>query len=98
MTINLHPDEREALIALAEQERRDARAQAALLIRYELQRRGYLPAGKPDATQREPAEVEAGAGSGPAPVSMSGGRPRPSDPSRVPGVMDPFAQRAADDV
>ena len=42
--ITLCQDEREALITLAKQERRDPRQQAALCIRYELTRRGLLPA------------------------------------------------------
>lgn len=43
MTVTLHQDEREALITLAQRERRDPRAQAAVLIRRELERIGLLP-------------------------------------------------------
>lgn len=43
MTVSLQQDERDALIVLAEHERRDPRAQAAMLIRRELERRGLLP-------------------------------------------------------
>lgn len=43
VTITLEDTEKEALIALAMKERRDPRAQAALLISRELQRRGLLP-------------------------------------------------------
>ena len=39
MTVTLHQEEREALITLAERERRDPRQQAALCIRRELERR-----------------------------------------------------------
>mgnify|MGYP001249560021 CR=1 FL=1 len=42
ITVTLAADEREALRALAFQERRDTRQQAALLIRRELERRGLL--------------------------------------------------------
>jgi hypothetical protein len=40
--VMLREDEREALEILAEHERRDPRAQAALLIRRELERQGYI--------------------------------------------------------
>ena len=43
LTISLREQERTALRALAEQEFRDPRAQAALIIRQELERRGLLP-------------------------------------------------------
>lgn len=43
ITINLFENERNALLELAQQERRDIRAQAAFLIRDELQRLGLLP-------------------------------------------------------
>lgn len=43
ITITLRAEERDALHRLAETERRDPRAQAALLIRHELERRGLLP-------------------------------------------------------
>lgn len=46
MTIMLQQDERKALIALALDERRDPRQQAALIIRRELENLGLLrPAG-----------------------------------------------------
>ena len=54
ITVNLYPNEREALIALARQERRDPRQQAALCIRRDLERHGLLPA---DDRQVEPQEV-----------------------------------------
>lgn len=47
ITVTLAADEREALRALAFQERRDTRQQAALLIRHELERRGLLTADNP---------------------------------------------------
>lgn len=50
ITVTLAADERDALRLLAQQERRDARLQAAVIIRRELQRRGLLPADDmPDA-------------------------------------------------
>ena len=52
ITVTLAADEREALRALALQERRDTRQQAALLIRRELERRGLL------AADYCPAEVQ----------------------------------------
>jgi len=42
ITVNLQQDEREALVVLAEQERRDLRQQAAVILRQELERRGLL--------------------------------------------------------
>ena len=42
--VTLQEDEREALRAIAQRERRDPRAQAALMIRRELEREGLLPA------------------------------------------------------
>ena len=44
LVISLDGDERDALVRLAERERRDPRAQAALMIRRELERQGLLPA------------------------------------------------------
>ena len=44
ITVTLTTQERDALRALAEKELRDTRAQAALIIREELQRRGLLEA------------------------------------------------------
>lgn len=41
--INLRADEKDALLELADREFRDPRAQAALIIRTELERRGLLP-------------------------------------------------------
>jgi hypothetical protein len=46
ITITLYADERAALVKLAEVERRDPRAQAALIIRNELQRVGVLAVGE----------------------------------------------------
>lgn len=43
-TVNLWPEEREAIIKLAESERRYPGDQAALIIRRELERLGLLPA------------------------------------------------------
>lgn len=45
MTVSLRQEEREALLALAEQERRDPRQQAAVLIRQELERYGLIQSG-----------------------------------------------------
>lgn len=57
ITVTLEADERDALKALAQQERREARLQAALIIRRELQRRGLLPA---DGMADDPAPVGGG--------------------------------------
>jgi len=58
ITITLYADERSALVRLAEIERRDPRAQAALIIRNELRRSGLLPASEPTsvAAISQPAE------------------------------------------
>ena len=56
ITVTLAADERDALRLLAQQERRDARLQAAVIIRRELQRRGLLPAD--DAPDARPAREE----------------------------------------
>ena len=53
ITVTLQQDEREALVKLAQRERRDPRAQAAVILRRELERRGLLP---PD----QQAQVQAG--------------------------------------
>lgn len=42
ITLTLTPEEKAALIALAKQERRDPRYQAAIEIRQALERAGYL--------------------------------------------------------
>ena len=42
--ITLKPQERDALRMLAEREFRDPRAQAALIVRHELEKSGLLPA------------------------------------------------------
>jgi hypothetical protein len=47
ITISLRDQEKIALRELAEKEFRDPRAQAALIIRQELERRGYLQADHP---------------------------------------------------
>jgi hypothetical protein len=54
MMIKLQLDEREALAKYARQERRDARNQAAVIIRRELERRGLLAQG-----QQQPAPAGA---------------------------------------
>lgn len=55
ITINLQDQEKNALRALAEHEFRDPRAQAALIIRQELERRGLLNADSA-GTETLPAE------------------------------------------
>ncbi len=55
-TINLYPDEREALVTLAQGERRDPRDQAALIIRQDLEKRGFLLA-ETDQGQPQPAKA-----------------------------------------
>lgn len=52
ITITLKRIERDALFALAEQEMRDPRAQAALIIRCELKRRGLLSVNEPASKGR----------------------------------------------
>ena len=51
--VMLQQDEREALIRLAQQERRDPREQAAVLIRRELQRCGFLE----DSSDQTPSQA-----------------------------------------
>ncbi|RLC75121.1 MAG: hypothetical protein DRI81_12620 [Chloroflexi bacterium] len=53
ISVNLQQDEREALVVLAEQERRDLRQQAAVILRQELERRGLLPI----STQPQPTQA-----------------------------------------
>ena len=47
MYLRLSGDEKDALVKLSERERRDPRAQAALLIRQRLEDLGLLPATDP---------------------------------------------------
>ena len=51
MTINIEPEERDALVKLAHQEKRDFRQQAALLICERLRQLKLLPA--PTTTKQE---------------------------------------------
>lgn len=51
LTLSLKPEEREALKCLARSERRRTEAQAAWLIRQELERRGLLPQGPAQASR-----------------------------------------------
>lgn len=53
ITITLTANEADALRVLASQERRDARQQAAVSVRRELEQRGLLPS--PDNTAANPA-------------------------------------------
>lgn len=60
MKILLQPSEREALLTLAQRERRDPRVQAAFLLRQKLEELGLLPANYTDAggkVQPQPLEV-----------------------------------------
>lgn len=54
ITLTLAPVEKTALLTLAEKEFRDPRAQAALIIRLELERLGFLP--NPEPATKLPAE------------------------------------------
>jgi hypothetical protein len=54
VTIQLEIQERDALVTLAQIERRDPRDQAALIIRDELVRRGLLTT---DSTSTQPARI-----------------------------------------
>jgi hypothetical protein len=56
VSVTLQPEEKNALWALAQRERRDPRAQAALIIRRELERAGLLPA-EVITPQPQPSEV-----------------------------------------
>lgn len=58
ITVNLTMQEREALIALAGKELRHPRAQAALIIRKELQRQGLIEVTKLMATQGSEVSTE----------------------------------------
>ena len=42
VTVALQPNEKDALLRFAQEERRNPRAQAAIIIRRELERLGYL--------------------------------------------------------
>jgi len=59
--ISLHGDERDALLILAQRERRDPREQAALCIRHELERRGLLKALAELSEPESVTQVECGA-------------------------------------
>jgi len=54
ITVPLNPKEKDALLTLAERERRGPREQAAVIIRRELERAGLLPEEKPG---KAPAEL-----------------------------------------
>lgn len=54
MTINIEPDERDALVKLAHQQKRDFRQQAALLVRERLQQLKLL---HPTPTPKEAADA-----------------------------------------
>jgi hypothetical protein len=56
--ITVSEDEKKALCALAENEYRDPRQQAALLIREELQRRGLLAVDRESVSQQNFPAVE----------------------------------------
>jgi hypothetical protein len=57
MMIPLEIDEKQAIISLADKEKRDPRQQAALLIRRQLEKMGLLPAAAPTG---QPLPVKAG--------------------------------------
>lgn len=58
ITVNLTMQEREALIALAGKELRHPRAQAALIIRMELQRQGLIEVTKLRVTKGSEVSTE----------------------------------------
>jgi hypothetical protein len=59
LTINLKSFEKTALRILANQERRDVRSQAALIIRRELEQQGLLDqTSRPRATDQQGVEIE----------------------------------------
>lgn len=55
--INLREDERQALVTLSQNERRDPRDQAVMLIRQGLIELGYIPQESPKPT-KEDADCE----------------------------------------
>lgn len=55
--ITLQPDERAALLDLAERERRDPRDQAALFIRSGLQHLGLLPTDNAPTVTAQPSQA-----------------------------------------
>ena len=59
VTVTLKISERDALVTLAEREKRDPRAQAALIIREALERRGLLPVNADAPMQRDAAQTGA---------------------------------------
>ncbi len=60
ITVTLNKTERDALVQLAEHERRDPRAQAALIIRRALARRKLLKAAPPPAQAQALPPVPSG--------------------------------------
>ena len=54
VNVPLGTAEREALAAMADHEKREARQQAAFLIRWALQQKGYMPPDEPPHTPRPP--------------------------------------------
>ncbi len=58
LTIDLPIKERNALLRLARREMRNPRAQAALILRRELERAGLLPADQAPMSADMPAERE----------------------------------------
>ncbi|MBP6177963.1 MAG: hypothetical protein KA480_06535 [Anaerolineales bacterium] len=56
--LNMKPEEKSALLFLAEMEFRDPRDQAALIIRQELQRQGLLELVKPIIAPESPAVAD----------------------------------------
>lgn len=58
VTITLKQEERKALSALAQRERRDPRQQAALILRCELARRGLLALDSQEGRRSGEAEGE----------------------------------------
>ena len=55
LMITLQEREHSALWKIAEKERRDPRAHAALIIRHDLEERGLLPSDRPTAPPPAPA-------------------------------------------
>jgi len=58
LRVHLREDERQALLKLAQAERRDLAPQAALLIRESLQRAGLLPAETSPVQPQQPRAVQ----------------------------------------
>jgi len=58
VTITLRSNELEALVTLAQRERREPRAQAAVIIKRELEKCGLLPTDRPPTATPTPPQPQ----------------------------------------